>query len=153
MADVSINTKKPEKHQDGALKKIEELYRVGAHFGYSRSRSHPKMRPYFLGLRNNMEVFDLEKTYPLFQSALQFVEDLAAQGKEILLVSTKPEIRDLIEKIGRELGLPYVVERWFGGTLTNFGVIKKRITYFKDLKEKVLLLALQRKKWRVWIDS
>ena len=121
----------------GAFKKeIEEMFVAGVHFGYSRSSRHPKMKPYLFGLRNNVEIFDLEKTYACLEKAKKFLEDLAREGKKILIVATKPGMHQLAEEAGRELNMPYVCERWLGGTLTNFKMIKGRIDYFTGLRQK-----------------
>ncbi|MCF7835543.1 MAG: 30S ribosomal protein S2 [Candidatus Marinimicrobia bacterium] len=132
-SNTSINTKLEDKNQDNLLEELEVMYRAGVHFGYSRSSRHPKMEPYLCGLKNGVEIFDLEKTVSCFKKAEDFISELGANGKKVLIVSTKPEIKDVVEKAGRELGMPYVLERWLGGTLTNFESIKKRVGYFKKL--------------------
>jgi len=121
----------------GVFKKdMEEMFMAGIHFGYSRSSRHPKMRPYLFGLRNNVEIFDLEKTYTCLEKAKIFLKDLAKEGKKILIVATKPGMHQLVEEVGRDLNMPYVSERWLGGTLTNFKMIKGRIDYFTGLRQK-----------------
>jgi len=121
----------------GAFRKdLEEMFIAGIHFGYSRSSRHPKMKPYLFGLRNNVEIFDLEKTYACLEKAKKFLEELAKEGKKILIVATKPGMHQLVEEAGRELNMPYVSERWLGGTLTNFKMIKGRIDYFMSLRQK-----------------
>ncbi len=121
----------------GAFKKnLEEMFMAGVHFVYSRSSRHPKMKPYLFGLRNNVEIFDLEKTYACLEKAKIFLENLAKEGKKILIVATKPGMHQLVEEAGRELNMPYVSERWLGGTLTNFKMIKGRIDYFMGLRQK-----------------
>ena len=112
---------------------IEEMFKSGTHFAYSRSRRHPKMTPFIYGIRNNTEVFDLEKTYPLFQKAGEFMKEAGKSKKQILFVGAKPGIKDIIKKIAEELSMPYVNERWIGGTLTNFKAIRNRISYFEKL--------------------
>lgn len=133
--NTNIDTRIEDKNQDNSLEELEAMYRAGIHFGYSRSSRHPKMKPFLYGLKNGVEIFDLEKTISCLKKAEEFLTDLGAKGKLILLVSTKPELKDVVEKAGRELGVPYVLERWLGGTLTNFNVIKKRVAYFKKLCE------------------
>ncbi len=117
-------------------KELEEMFMAGAHFGYSRQSRHPKMKPYLFGLRNNIEIFDLEKTHQCLEKAKEFLKNLAKEEKKILLVSTKPGVRQMIEEAGKDLKMPYVSERWLGGTLTNFKAIKNRIDYFLNLKQK-----------------
>jgi len=136
MTDNSINTKSADKKQEEFLKKIEEMYRAGVHFGYSRSSRHPKMKPFFYGLSHDVEIFNLEVVFDYLEKAMEFLGELGSRGGKFLLVATKAEAKDLVEKTGRETGMPYVTDRWLGGTLTNFEVIKKRIAYFDELSEK-----------------
>ncbi|MBI2628008.1 MAG: 30S ribosomal protein S2 [Candidatus Niyogibacteria bacterium] len=113
---------------------LEKMFKAGVHFGYSRSRRHPKMTPYIFGLRNNAEVFDLEKIKVKLKEASAFIRELGKEKKTVVLVGTKPAIRDIVEKAAREAGLPYVNERWLGGFITNFPVIRKRMDYYENLK-------------------
>ena len=101
------------------------MFMAGVHFGYSRSSRHPKMKPYLFGLRNNVEIFDLDKTHAALEKAENFLAGLKKEGKKILIVATKPGMNQLAEQFGRELGMPYVSERWLGGTLTNFKVSQR----------------------------
>ena len=117
-------------------KELEEMFKAGAHFGYSKQSRHPKMKPYLFGVRNNVEIFDLEKTYACLSEAENFLAALAKEEKKILIAGTKLGIRQLVEQMGKDLKLPYVSERWLGGTLTNFKAIKKRIEHFTDLRQK-----------------
>jgi small subunit ribosomal protein S2 len=128
--------KEEKKKNEGFSKELEEMFMAGAHFGYSRQSRHPKIKSYLFGLRNNVEIFDLEKTRLCLEKAEKFLEGLAKEGKKILLVATKPGMRQLIEGAGRELSMPYVCERWLGGILTNFKIIKGRIDYFMSLRQK-----------------
>lgn len=113
---------------------IEEMARAGVHFGHRTSKIHPKMVVYLFGSRNGVHIFDLEKTKQKFAEALEFVENLVGEGKILLLVGTKVQTKDLVEKTAKECGLPYVSERWLGGTFTNFPSILKRIEYYKGLE-------------------
>ncbi len=136
MADTNIDTKSDDKKQADFLKKIEEMYRAGVHFGYSRSTRHPKMKPFFYGLSHDSEIFNLEVVHEYLEKAMEFLKELGSRGDKVLLVATKAEAGDLVEKMGRDLGLPYVTERWLGGTLTNFDILKKRIAYLEELSDK-----------------
>ncbi|MFH1979069.1 MAG: 30S ribosomal protein S2 [Patescibacteria group bacterium] len=131
-----MNTSFQGKNQEEITKEIEEMYIAGVHFGYSSSSRHPKVKPYLFGSRNNTEIFNLEKVNSSLLEAEAFLKELGSRGSKFLLVSTKPEARDIIEKVGRELEIPFAVERWLGGTLTNLNEIKKRIAYFEDLHNK-----------------
>lgn len=115
---------------------IEEMFRAGVHFGYSRTRRHPKMKPYIFGMRNNVEIFDLEKVREKLREAEKFLEELGKEGGALLLVGAKPSAAPLVEKAGREFDLPYSARRWPGGFLTNFSVMRKRLDYLEDLKAK-----------------
>ncbi len=115
---------------------LEEMARAGLHFGHRTSRVHPKMTPYLYGVRNTVHIIDLEKTKEKFEEALRFIQQLILENKILLIVGTKIQVKDLVKNMAQELGLPYVNERWLGGTFTNFETIKKRIEYFKDLERK-----------------
>src|SRR5581483_8548876 len=106
---------------------IDELFSAGAHFGFVKSRRHPSAKPYIFGIKNNVEIFDLEKTVKELEKALDFIESKGKEGGMILFVGGKSEAREAIRKAGAELEMPYVPGRWIGGTLTNFNEIKKRI--------------------------
>ena len=114
----------------------EEMAQVGLHFGHRTSRVHPKMKPYLYGVRNTVHIIDLEKTAEKLKKALEFIQQIISEEKILLIVGTKIQIKDLVKKMAEECGLPYITERWLGGTLTNFETIKKRVEYFKDLEKK-----------------
>ncbi len=114
---------------------LAEMFKAGVHFGYSRSRRHPKMEPYLFGIRNNIEVFDLDKVKAKLDEALAFLRKMGEEKKFVVFVGTKPSVRDMVEKTARELDMPYVKERWLGGLFTNFTVLRKRMDYFEGLKQ------------------
>ncbi len=114
----------------------EALMSAGVHYGYSRTRRHPTVTPYVYGNKKGVDIIDLEKTVPQLEAATKFLSELAATGKTVLFVGTKPEARKHIEEIATLLHQPFVTERWIGGVLTNFTEIKKRIQKLIDLKEK-----------------
>lgn len=115
--------------------KIDEMLSAGAHFGYTRTRRHPSVKKYILGTKNRVDILNLEKMEEMSGEAREFVKNLAAIGKNILFVGSKPEARDIMKRAAEELEMPYVVERWIGGTLTNFPEIKKRIDKLASLLE------------------
>ncbi len=115
---------------------IEEMTRAGLQFGHKTSKTHPKMRPYIAGVRNTVHMFDLQKTKEKLQEALEYIKSLQAAGKTLLLVGTKIQIKNLVKETAVACSLPYVSERWIGGTLTNFGTIAKRTEYFRGLEQK-----------------
>lgn len=113
----------------------EKLVEAGVHFGHKTSSWNPKMAQYIFGPRNGIHVFDLEKTLKKLEEALVFMARVLANNGKILFVGTKPAAKALITAAASELSLPYVANRWLGGTLTNFKTISKRIQYLKELEE------------------
>ncbi len=115
--------------------KIEEMFRSGVHYGYSKSRRHPSTVPYIFTTKNGTDIINIEKTYELLEKALEQIVSYATSGKIILFVGTKAEAHQQVIEIASSLGMPYVNTRWVGGALTNFPEIKKRITKLIDLRE------------------
>ncbi|OGZ43717.1 MAG: 30S ribosomal protein S2 [Candidatus Ryanbacteria bacterium RIFCSPHIGHO2_01_FULL_45_22] len=113
---------------------ITAMYKAGMHFGYSKTRRHPGMRPYIFGTKSNVEVFDLFRVFPKVQETLDAVRALGMAGKTLLFVGTKASAREAVEAVAKELHMPYVTQRWLGGTLTNFKIITERVQYWQDLK-------------------
>ncbi len=116
--------------------KPKEMMAAGVHLGHRTSKLHPKMESFILGIRNTVHVFDLEKTAEYLEKALSFIEEMSKKGGTLLLIGTKVPLRSLVTQIAKDCGLPYVTERWLGGTFTNFEVISKRAEYFKEMEEK-----------------
>ena len=115
---------------------VERLFGAGAHFAQVKSRRHPTMRPFVLGAKSNLEIFDLKKTDEQLAKAKSVMAALARDGKVVLIVGGKREAQDAVKATGKRLGVPYVAGRWLGGTLTNFTEIKKRIDRLADLSQK-----------------
>ena len=134
---------------------IEEMQIAGLHFGHRVSRLHPKMKPYVSGIKNNVHIIDLEKTGKELQKALAFITGLAKDGKTILFVGTKIQIKQFVKSNAELAGMPYVIERWLGGTFTNFETILKRVQYFKELESKKATGGLEKytKKERSMFDK
>lgn len=122
-----------EKTKAKSNPRIDQMFSVGAHFGYAKSRRHPTTAPYIFGSKNRIEIINLEKTEELLEKALEFVKKIASEGGQILFASSKPEARDAIKKAAAALEMPFVAGRWIGGTFTNFPQIKKRIERFEML--------------------
>ncbi len=134
---------------------VEQMFEVGAHFGYKRSSRHPSVSPFIFGLKNRVEIFDLEKTSTLVDNAKAYMETLGSDGKTILFVGGKNEAQKVVREGADALEMPYVNGRWIGGTLTNFSEIKKRIerlNSLKEQKEKGELESKYTKKERLMID-
>jgi len=115
---------------------IDEMSSAGVQFGHKVSKLHPKMKGFIFGIKNNIHVFDLEKTSKEFAKALEFIAKLALEGKSILFVGTKIQLKHLVKEAAEEINIPYITERWLGGTFTNFETIQKRINYYKELERK-----------------
>lgn len=118
---------------------VEQMFTAGAHYGYSKTRRHPSVASVIYTTKNNSDIIDLEQTVVMLETANEFIKSLGAQNKTILFVGTKPEAKMAVKNVAESLGMPYVVERWIGGTLSNFTEIKKRIAelenYHKESKE------------------
>jgi len=113
----------------------EEMFRAGVHYGYSKSRRHPSTSSYVFATKNGVDIINIEKTNELLSKALENISKLAASGKTILFVGTKPEARQQILETALSLNMPYVSDRWVGGALTNFSEIKKRISRLLSLRD------------------
>jgi small subunit ribosomal protein S2 len=114
---------------------IEKMFKAGAHYGYSKTRRHPSVSKYIYTTKNKEDIIDLEKTIIMLDSALQFVKELGSKGKVILFVGTKPEAKVATKNAAESLNMPYVTERWIGGTLSNFTEIKKRINELENYRK------------------
>jgi small subunit ribosomal protein S2 len=134
---------------------IEEMARSGLHFGHRVSAVHPKMKPYLQCVRNAVHIIDLEKTKIKLEEALKFIQQLIFDNKKLLIVGTKLQLKEIVKEFAKDCNLPFITERWLGGTLTNFEVIKKRIDYYKDMERKKLEGELEKytKKERAKIDK
>lgn len=114
---------------------IDKLFSIGAHFGMVPARRHPSTKGYLFGAKGGIELFDLEQTAELLGKALEAVKALAAERKIILFVGGQAPAREAIERAASRLNAPYVNGRWIGGTLTNFGEIKKRLARLDEITE------------------
>ncbi len=115
---------------------LEEMAEAGLHLGHKTSKVHPNMKPYIYGMRNYIHIIDLEKTQEKLEEALDFIKKVISEGKKVLFIGTKVQLKNIVKGAAEECGSPHITERWLGGTFTNFATIKKRIDYFKELKEK-----------------
>ncbi|MEK7066613.1 MAG: 30S ribosomal protein S2 [Patescibacteria group bacterium] len=134
---------------------IDDLFTAGAHFGFSKSRRNPSVKQYIFGTKNRMDIIDLEKSLTTFDRALAYMEQLSKDGKQILLAGNKKEARPYIIEAAEKIDMPYVAERWIGGTLTNFAEIRKRIARLEDLlsKKETGGLNIYTKKERTLLDK
>ena len=116
---------------------LEDLLKGGVHFGHLTRRWNPKMRPYIFMERNNIHIIDLKKTMQHLQTACNALKEVVTRGEEVLIVGTKKQAKSIVISEASRAGMPYIAERWLGGTLTNFSTIKKSIRKLESLEKKV----------------
>ncbi|HEX2695080.1 MAG TPA: 30S ribosomal protein S2 [Acidobacteriota bacterium] len=114
---------------------MKELLEAGVHFGHQTKRWNPKMKEYIFGQRNGIYIVDLQKTIKNFKEALQYVKGVAESGKDILFVGTKKQAQDIVRDYAGKSESSYVNQRWLGGLLTNFGVVRGSVEKLKELEE------------------
>lgn len=112
---------------------IERLFKAGAHFGFKKSRRHPTVTPYLFTTKQGNDIFDLEQSARLLDTAKEVIRGVASQGKSVVFVGTKEEVGRIVRETAVKLEAPYVVNRWIGGMLTNWNEIKKRIARMAEL--------------------
>jgi len=113
---------------------MREMLEAGVHFGHQTRFWNPKMAPFIFGHRNKIHIVNLEKTMAMFQEATKYIRQLSANRGTILMVGTKRQARDIIAAEGQRAGVPFVDQRWLGGTLTNFKTIKTSIKRLKEME-------------------
>jgi len=116
--------------------KLQDLLLAGCHFGHLTRRWNPKMKKYIFMERNGIHIIDLNKTLKLLNQACDEIVKITRNGGTLLFVGTKKQAKDIIKVEADRCGMPYVTERWLGGTLTNFITIKKSIKRLKNLEKK-----------------
>lgn len=116
---------------------LDDMAKAGVHLGHHTSKWHPKMQDYIYGSKNSIHIIDLNITKEKLESALDFISDTVASGKDILFVSTKKQAIPVVKNIAEETGMPYMVRRWVGGIFTNFKTINKRVKQLVTLEEKL----------------
>lgn len=110
------------------------LLESGAHFGHSVSRLNPKMLPFIFGKRNQIHIIDIRKTISGLVRACHFLQTLARRGDPILVVGTKRQARTVVQEQAERAGMPYVHERWLGGTLTNYRTVRSRLDRLQEVE-------------------
>ncbi|MBT3589126.1 MAG: 30S ribosomal protein S2 [Candidatus Marinimicrobia bacterium] len=115
--------------------KFEDLLGTGAHFGHVTRKWNPKFAPYILMEKNGVHIIDLEQTLKAIDTASKFLNKVVNKNGEVLFVGTKKQARDIVQQEADRCGMFYIVERWLGGTLTNFSTIKKSIKRLKMLEK------------------
>ncbi len=111
---------------------LESLLKAGVHFGHLKSRRHPRMEPYIFTTRKNINILNLEKTKECLERASEFLAATAKAGKPILFVGVKKQTHDAVKSLAKRLSMPYVIDRWLGGTLTNYAQIRGRAKYLVE---------------------
>jgi small subunit ribosomal protein S2 len=114
---------------------FDQLWKSGAHFGHLTRKWNPKMKEYIYMSKNGIHIIDLKKTIECLDNATRFIRETVRKGGDVLFVGTKKQAKDIIQKEADRAGMFYVVERWLGGTLTNFSTIKKSIRHLQQLEK------------------
>ena len=144
---MTQQTEVPNLNKDFPLP-LRSLLDAGVHFGHQTKRWNPKMRPFIYGARNGIHIIDLDQTARLFQRAFNFVTEVVSRGGSILMVGTKRQAQEICQEEANRSGSFYVINRWLGGTLTNFRTIKQgldRMRQLERMKEDGTYLQLPKK--------
>ena len=112
---------------------VQDLLDAGLHFGHQTKRWNPKMKRYIFGARNGIYIVDLEKTLDCMRTALQFIYETVARGRQVLLVGTKRSAQDPIKALAERVKMPYVTTRWLGGTLTNNQTVRRSVVRLREI--------------------
>jgi small subunit ribosomal protein S2 len=114
---------------------VKELLDSGVHFGHQTKRWNPKMKPFIFDARNGIHIIDLSKTLTQLEAACEFLAATVRKGGKVIFVGTKKQAQQCVKDTAKECGQYYVVERWLGGTLTNFATIKTSIKRMKEIEK------------------
>lgn len=137
-----------------SLLQMEELLKAGVHFGHLTRRWNPKMKPYIFMEKNGIHIIDLSKTIDTMEVALAELKKVISEGYEVLFVATKKQAKGVIKEEATRCGMPFMTERWLGGTMTNFSTIRKSIKHLESLEKKAVDGTYEQitKKERLMID-
>jgi len=113
----------------------KDLLDAGVHFGHQTKRWNPRSKPFVFDHRQGISIIDLGKTYEALKKATAFLTDTVANGGNVLFVGTKKQAQDIIREAATSVGMPYCVDRWLGGTLTNYETVKRSIAKFKKYRQ------------------
>ena len=125
-----------EKTNTAPVEILQKMVEAGVHIGHKKAKGHPKMKPYLFTTQQGVQIINVEKTFEKLEEASAFLKGIASKNGVIIFVATRVPGKLLIQQAAAEVGMPYVVERWIGGTLTNFSNLSKRLTYFIDQETK-----------------
>jgi small subunit ribosomal protein S2 len=117
-----------------AIVQVKDLIEAGVHFGHRASRWNPKMRPYIYGKRNLIHIIDLRETVRGLLRAYRYIAKVASEGSLVVFVGTKRQAKEAVEREAKRAGMPFVNERWLGGTLTNYRTIRDRLKRLQELE-------------------
>lgn len=117
---------------------MKQMLEAGVHFGHQTRRWNPRMRGFIFTERHGIHILDLAQTVRRLDVALQAVRDTVSAGRTVLFVATKKQARDVIRTQADRCGMPYVTNRWLGGTLTNWSTISRRIEFLRDLESRMV---------------
>lgn len=134
---------------------VVDMLQSGIHFGHKPSKRHPKMSQYIYGVRNGISIIDLERTKEQLEKILPVIEDMAAAGKSVLFLGTKPQAQAVVRAAAEKVGMPFIVERWLGGLLTNYGHVSlsmKKLTQLKEEKEQGVWAVRYTKKEQLMLE-
>ncbi|HUV47092.1 MAG TPA: 30S ribosomal protein S2 [Candidatus Bathyarchaeia archaeon] len=115
---------------------LKDLLEAGCHFGHQSGRWQPKMQPFIWGAKEGVHIFDLVKTAAFLREACLAVQDLVSEGKTIVFIGTKRQAQAIIKEEATKAGISYVINRWLGGTITNWEQIKKSLDKLKEMRDK-----------------
>ena len=124
-----------EKKTNASIPSMETMLESGVHFGHQVTRWNPKMKKYIFQKRENAHIIDLGKTYFELQKSCEYLSDLKKSGKTVLFVGTKKQAVQIIKKYAQAVNMPYIINRWIGGLLTNYKVVSKNIIRLNQLKK------------------
>src|SRR5207302_9991636 len=117
-----------------AIIQVQDLIETGVHFGHRASRWNPKMRPFIYGKRNLIHIIDLRETVRGLLRAHRYLTQIASRGSLVVFVGTKRQAKEAVEREAARCGMPFVSERWLGGTLTNYRTIRDRLKRLQELE-------------------
>jgi len=131
----TITAKLPKKESSCTIS-LKDLLEAGCHFGHQSRRWNPKMAPYIWQVRDGVHIFDLAKTAQKLKEACGVAKDLVAKGGTIVFIGTKRQAQAIVIEEAKKASMPYVTNRWLGGTITNWDQIKKSLDKLKEMREK-----------------
>ncbi len=151
---MSPNTANKTAIKTGANTTVDEMFKVGAHYGFIKSRRHPTVKPFIFGTKNTVEIFNLELTEAQLAKAEAFVQQIIGSNKQVLFASGKSEAKNIIQNSAESCNMPFVAGRWIGGTFTNFEAIRRRADKLTELihQKETGQLNKYTKKERLLID-